>query len=106
MSLALRLPRFLQVIPARNRPARTWNCVRGYGKVEWSSRNSPAASTRGSTGGGPLHATDLIVLRIYQMAWEFLQFGGASALSLVLFVLLLTATWIQFRLLGRRVEYA
>jgi len=58
------------------------------------------------TGGGPLHATDSIVFRIYQLAWEFLQFGGASALSLVLFVLLLTATWIQFRLLGRRVEYA
>lgn len=58
------------------------------------------------TGGGPLHATDMIVLRIYRMAWELLQFGGASALSLVLFVLLFFATWIQFRLLGRRVEYA
>jgi multiple sugar transport system permease protein len=30
------------------------------------------------TDGGPLHATDVIVYRIYQMAWEFLQFGGAS----------------------------
>jgi multiple sugar transport system permease protein len=58
------------------------------------------------TDGGPLHATDLIVYHIYQMAWEFLQFGGASALSLVLFVLLLGATWLQFRLLGKRVEYA
>ena len=58
------------------------------------------------TDGGPLHATDVIVYRIYQMAWEFLQFGGASALSLVLFVLLLAATWLQFRMLGRRVEYA
>lgn len=58
------------------------------------------------TGGGPSHATDVIVFRIYQMAWQLLQFGGASALSLVLFVLLFVATWIQFRLLGRRVEYA
>lgn len=58
------------------------------------------------TDGGPLHATDVIVYRIYQMAWEFLQFGGASALSLMLFVLLLAATWLQFRMLGRRVEYA
>ncbi len=58
------------------------------------------------TGGGPLHATDVIVYRIYEMAWGLLQFGGASALSLVLFVLLFVATWIQFRLLGRRVEYA
>jgi multiple sugar transport system permease protein len=58
------------------------------------------------TDGGPLHATDLIVYHIYQMAWEFLQFGGASALSLVLFGLLFGATWLQFRLLGKRVEYA
>lgn len=58
------------------------------------------------TDGGPLHATDVLVYRIYQMAWEFLQFGGASALSLVLLVVLLGATWVQFRMLGRRVEYA
>lgn len=58
------------------------------------------------TDGGPLHATDVIVYRIYQMAWEFLQFGGASALSLVLFVVLLAATWLQFRMLGKRIEYA
>jgi len=36
------------------------------------------------TDGGPLHATDVIVYRIYQTAWEFLQFGYASALSLLL----------------------
>jgi multiple sugar transport system permease protein len=57
------------------------------------------------TDGGPLHATDVIVYRIYQSAWEFLQFGYASALALLLFALLLGLTWAQFRLLGRRVEY-
>ena len=57
------------------------------------------------TDGGPLHATDVIVYRIYQTAWEFLRFGHASALALVLFALLLGLTWVQFRLLGRRVEY-
>ncbi|HXV91462.1 MAG TPA: sugar ABC transporter permease [Gemmatimonadales bacterium] len=57
------------------------------------------------TDGGPLHATDVVVYRIYQVAWEFLQFGYASALALVLFALLLGLTWAQFRLLGRRVEY-
>jgi len=57
------------------------------------------------TDGGPLHATDVIVYRIYQTAWEFLQFGHASALALALFVILLGVTWVQFRLLGRRVEY-
>ena len=58
------------------------------------------------TDGGPLHATDVLVYRIYQLAWEFLQFGPASALSLLLFALLFAATWIQFRLLGRQVQYA
>jgi ABC-type sugar transport system permease subunit len=58
------------------------------------------------TDGGPLHATDVLVYRIYQMAWEFLQFGDASALALMLFALLFGATWLQFRLLGKRVDYA
>lgn len=58
------------------------------------------------TDGGPLHATDVVVYRIYQSAWEFLQFGYASALSLLLFVVLFGVTWAQFRLLGKRVEYA
>jgi len=57
------------------------------------------------TDGGPLHATDVLVYRIYQMAWEFLQFGDASALALMLFALLFGATWLQFRLLGKRVDY-
>ncbi len=56
------------------------------------------------TEGGPLHATDVAVFRIYQEAWEFLRFGTASAMSLVLLVLLLAFTWLQFRWLGRRVE--
>jgi len=58
------------------------------------------------TEGGPLHATDVIAYRIYQTAWEFLQFGYASALAVLLFVVLFAVTRVQFRLLGRRVEYA
>jgi multiple sugar transport system permease protein len=57
------------------------------------------------TEGGPLHSTDVIVYRIYQTAWEFLRFGYASAMALVLFAILLVVTVLQFRLLGRRVEY-
>ena len=58
------------------------------------------------TGGGPLGATDVIVYRIYRIAWDLLQFGDASALALLLFAVLFGATWAQFRLLDRRVEYA
>ena len=56
------------------------------------------------TEGGPLHSTEVVVYRIYQEAWEFLRFGTASAMSLVLLVILLVATWLQFRWLGRKVE--
>ena len=58
------------------------------------------------TGGGPLGATDVIVYRIYRTAWELLQFGDASALALLLFVVLFGVTWAQLKLLDRRVEYA
>jgi ABC-type sugar transport system permease subunit len=57
------------------------------------------------TGGGPRGATDVVAYRLYQTAWAFLEFGSASALSLVLFFVLLGATWAQFRLLERRVTY-
>jgi multiple sugar transport system permease protein len=58
------------------------------------------------TGGGPLHATDVVVHRLYQTGWDSLQFGPASALSLLVFLLLFGVTWMQFRLLGREVEHA
>lgn len=58
------------------------------------------------TEGGPLHATDVVVYRIYQTAWEFLRFGEASAMAVVLLLLLLLFTAVQFRLLGRRTELA
>jgi ABC-type sugar transport system permease subunit len=58
------------------------------------------------TKGGPLQATDVAAYRIYRTAWEFLQFGQASALSLLLFIALSGVTWAQFALLRKRVEYA
>ena len=60
------------------------------------------------TGGGPLHATDVIMRRVFEMGWDSLEFGRASALSLLLFVLLLGVTAVQFKLLTReaRVEHA
>ncbi len=60
------------------------------------------------TGGGPLGATDVVMRRVYETGWASLEFGRASALSLLVFVLLLCLTWTQVRLLmGRReVEHA
>jgi multiple sugar transport system permease protein len=57
------------------------------------------------TEGGPLHSTDVVVYHIYQNAWEYLKMGYASAMSWVLFIVIMAATWMQFKLIGRRMEY-
>ena len=54
------------------------------------------------TEGGPVHATDVLVYRIYQNAWEFRRMGYASAMSWILFAILLALTLLQWRVLNRR----
>jgi len=58
------------------------------------------------TGGGPVGSTDVIVYHIYQAAWEELRMGYASAMSWVLFVVIMIATWIQFKVIGRETEFS
>jgi multiple sugar transport system permease protein len=56
--------------------------------------------------GGPLNSTLSLVLYVYQKAFGgAYQMGYASAMTVVLFVLILTVTLVQFRLLSRRYEY-
>jgi multiple sugar transport system permease protein len=57
------------------------------------------------TEGGPVHATDVIVYQIYQNAWEFRRMGYASAMSWVLFALLMGLTLVQWRLLNRQADH-
>ena len=54
------------------------------------------------TGGGPGSATRVIPMFIVDNAFNFLKMGYASAASLVLLVILMALTFIQFRLLGDR----
>lgn len=58
------------------------------------------------TAGGPVRSTDVVVYHIYQSAWEQLRMGYASAMSWVLFIIIMIATWIQFKVMGREVEYS
>jgi len=57
------------------------------------------------TEGGPLHSTDVVVYHIYQNAWEYLKMGYASAMAWVLFIIVMIATWLQFKLIGKNVDY-
>ncbi|WP_161880644.1 carbohydrate ABC transporter permease [Deinococcus alpinitundrae] len=55
--------------------------------------------------GGPLGSTMTVALYIYQMAFGRFQMGYASAITVVLFVIILVITLLQLRFLTRRVDY-
>jgi multiple sugar transport system permease protein len=54
-----------------------------------------------STQGGPLNATTVLVYYVYEQAFVNFNFGYASAIAYVLFLIILAVTAVQFRV-GRR----
>lgn len=59
-----------------------------------------------ATNGGPARATWFVSIHIYQNAFVSFDMGYASALSWMFFLILIVATFLQFRLSGRWVFYA
>ena len=57
------------------------------------------------TGGGPINSTNVIVFYIYQQAFQFFHMGYASAMAWVLFAAIFIITLIQFKVVGRGVNY-
>jgi multiple sugar transport system permease protein len=57
------------------------------------------------TQGGPQFSTTTVVYRIYTSAFQRFDLGYASAQAVVLFAITLVLAAIQFRWLGRNVEY-
>lgn len=57
------------------------------------------------TRGGPGDSTRTVVMMIYESAFRQLEFGRASAIGLVLMVLIMLVTAVQFRLSRRFVFY-
>lgn len=57
------------------------------------------------TGGGPARATNLMVYKIYSDGFEGLDYSGAAAQSIILMVLVIALTVVQFRYVERRVHY-
>jgi multiple sugar transport system permease protein len=57
------------------------------------------------TNGGPGDATRTVVMVIYETAFEQLRFGQSSAVGVLLFVLIMAVTALQFRLSRRFVHY-
>ena len=54
------------------------------------------------TEGGPIDATETVVLYLYDTAFTFARMGRASAMSFILFVIILILTIIQIRLFRER----
>jgi sn-glycerol 3-phosphate transport system permease protein len=57
------------------------------------------------TAGGPLNATTVMMYRIYETANTSLGLGSAAAQSIVIFLMVVGLTALQFRGAGRRVTY-
>jgi len=58
-----------------------------------------------ATGGGPGRATTILVYKIYHDGFKGLDLGGSSAQSVVLMVILVALTFVQFRFIERKVQY-
>ncbi len=57
------------------------------------------------TQGGPVNSTNMLVLYVYQNAFQYFEAGYASAISVVLFLLMIALTAIQLRSAKRWVTY-
>ena len=58
------------------------------------------------TGGGPARATDLMVFKIYSDGFKGLDYSMAAAQSIVLMVLVVSLTFVQFKYVEKRVHYS
>lgn len=57
------------------------------------------------TNGGPGRATNVLVIHTYNMAFREFRFGYSSAIAMVLFLIVLGITIVQFRMEKRWVNY-
>jgi sn-glycerol 3-phosphate transport system permease protein len=57
------------------------------------------------TGGGPAKATETLVYRVYNEGYINLNLGGSAAQSVVLMVIVITLTVVQFKYVERQVHY-
>ena len=57
------------------------------------------------TAGGPGNASRTAVMFLYETAWKFFRFGYASAVSVILAVVMIVVTVILFSVMRRRTDY-
>jgi sn-glycerol 3-phosphate transport system permease protein len=57
------------------------------------------------TGGGPARATEILVYKVYRDGFIALDLGGSAAQSVILMMIVITLTALQFVYVERRVQY-
>ena len=57
------------------------------------------------TRGGPYSSTTNVIYYLYERGFKFFQAGEASALAMMIVVVYLAITWLQFRFSERKVHY-
>jgi multiple sugar transport system permease protein len=57
------------------------------------------------TNGGPGFASMVLVMAVYRSAFQMYEMGYASAISVILFLMILLVSWLQFKLFGQEVQY-
>jgi len=58
-----------------------------------------------ATNGGPGQATQILVYKVYADGFKGLDLGGSYAQSVVLMVIVISLTFVQFRYVERKVQY-
>jgi len=58
-----------------------------------------------TTQGGPARATQILVYKVYEDGFKGLDLGGSAAQSVVLTVIVIALTVVQFRWVERKVQY-
>ena len=58
-----------------------------------------------ATQGGPGQSTSILVYKVYQDGFKALDLGGSAAQSVILMLIVITLTVIQFRYVEKKVQY-
>jgi len=56
------------------------------------------------TAGGPAHATETVATHVYTTAFRFLDVGYAQAMAMILLVVILVLTVVEYRIMSPRAE--
>lgn len=57
------------------------------------------------TQGGPINSTNVLVHWIYQTGFEFYRIGEAATGSVILLIIVIIITLLNFKFLGKKVHY-